>query len=164
MTYSTAGTQNFTMIEDLPDLEDLEGPSPHQRAVNQGQIKHSRYPGAEMLPNGQADKFGKFIRQGHPMPQEAGMSYNQQPMSMAVSPIQQHMAPVIQESYDKPEENIKRYSMPENTPSCLDVAEHIANCPICSKFYNSDKSIYIIAIIVLTVICILLLKKVLDKN
>ena len=38
MSYSTAGTQKFTMIDDLPDLDDLEGPPPHQRAVNQGQI------------------------------------------------------------------------------------------------------------------------------
>ena len=52
--------------------------------------------------------------------------------------------------------------MPDGTPSCLDVAEHIANCPICSKFYSTDKTIYIIAIVILSIICILLLKKVLD--
>lgn len=170
MSYSTAGTQKFTMIDDLPDLDDLEGPPPHQRAVNQGQIRSSRYQGTDMLPNGQEDKFGKFIRQGHAMPHEAGMSH---PQSMQGHPhmaphmashMAPHMAPVVQESYEKQdEENTNRYSMPSNTPTCLEIAEHIASCPICSKFYNDDKSIYIIAIVVLTVICILLLKKVLDR-
>lgn len=168
MSYSTAGKQKFTLIDDLPDLDDLEGPPPHQRAINQGQIKSSRYPGADMLPNGQEDKFGKFIRQPHLMPQQAGMSQINNghlpiPMHQNI-PSHMNAAPIIQESYTKAQEDeIKTYSMPDNTPSCLAVAEHIANCPICSKFYNDDKSIYIIAIVVLCVICILLLKKVLDR-
>ena len=161
MSYSTASAQKFTMIDDLPDLDDLEGPPPHQRAVNRGQIRTSRYPGASMLPNGQEDKFAKFIRQAHPMPNEAGMSNRGHP-PMSQHPLPPHAAPALEEAYEKPEEDTKRYAMPENTPSCLNVAEHIANCPICSKFYNDDKSIYIIAIVVLAVICVLLLKKVLD--
>jgi hypothetical protein len=56
----------------------------------------------------------------------------------------------------------EHFNMPFGSPSCLDVAEHISKCPICSKFYNTDKTIYIIAIITLAIICILLLKKVLD--
>jgi len=53
------------------------------------------------------------------------------------------------------------YNIPQNSPySCLDVAGHIDNCPICSKFYNNDKSVYIVTIIVLVIICIILLKKV----
>jgi hypothetical protein len=155
------------MIDDLPDLEDLEGPPPHQRAINRGQIRGSRYPGAEMLPDGQEDKFGKFIRQSHRVLPEAGMSARGPPPQMAGYPMGEpppdHAVPMLEEEYQKPEEGAKTYAMPPNSPSCLDVAEHIANCPICSKFYNDDKSIYIIAIIVLAVICILLLKKVLDK-
>ena len=158
MSYSTASAQKFTMIDDLPDLDDLEGPPPHQRAVNKGQIRGSRYPGAAMLPNGQEDKFAKFIRQTHSMPNQAGMSTRGHYPQAGPPP-----PPVLEEAYEKPEEDTKRYAMPENTPSCLNVAEHIANCPICSKFYNDDKSIYIIAIIVLAVICVLLLKKVLDR-
>ncbi len=160
MSYSTANTQKFTMIDDLPNLDDLEGPAPHQRAITQRQIKEPRYPGAMMLPNGQEDKFGKFIRSNHQMPNEAGMAHIP-PMNRPELPP--HALPMNDESYEKPQEDIKRYSMPKGTPSCLDVAEHIANCPICSKFYNDDKSIYIIAIIVLAVICILLLKKILDR-
>ena len=167
MSYSTASAQKFTMIDDLPDLDDLEGPPPHQRAINRGQIRGSRYPGAAMLPNGQEDKFGRFIRQPHGTLPEAGMSSRGPPPHMDGHPMggppPDHAVPMLEERYQKPEEGAKTYAMPANSPSCLDVAEHIANCPICSKFYNDDKSIYIIAIIVLAVICILLLKKVLDK-
>jgi len=49
-----------------------------------------------------------------------------------------------------------------NGPSCIDVAEHIATCPICSKVYNCDKTLYIVTIIILSIICLLLLKKVLE--
>ena len=167
MSYSTAGTQKFTMIDDLPDLDDLEGPPPHQRAVNRGQIRKPRYPGAAMLPTGQGDRFSKFIRQAHAMPHAAGMSNRGPPGPPTHGYMPPHLIPQDEiETYEEPEkpiENVKKYSMPEGTPSCLDVAEHVTNCPICSKFYNDDKTIYIIAIIVLAVICMLLLKKVLDQ-
>ena len=45
--------------------------------------------------------------------------------------------------------------------SCIEIAKHIKSCPICSKFYDTDKSLYIIVIILLLIFCILLLKKIL---
>ena len=45
--------------------------------------------------------------------------------------------------------------------SCIDISCHIQNCPICSKFYNGDKSLYIIIIIILAIVSLLLLKRVL---
>ena len=66
---------------------------------------------------------------------------------------------LVEEKYQNP-----YYSIPNNSPySCLDVSGHIENCPICSKFYNNDKSVYIISIIILLIISIILLKKVLEK-
>ena len=47
--------------------------------------------------------------------------------------------------------------------SCIDIARHIKHCPICIKFYDNDRSMYIITIIVLVVICIILLKKLLEN-
>jgi len=47
--------------------------------------------------------------------------------------------------------------------NCIDVANHIKNCPICSKFYDNDKSMYIVAIIILIIICIILARKVLEN-
>ena len=47
--------------------------------------------------------------------------------------------------------------------SCIDVANHIKSCPICSKFYENDKSMYIIVIIILLIICIILARKFLEN-
>lgn len=46
---------------------------------------------------------------------------------------------------------------------CIDVANHIKSCPICSKFYDNDKTMYVITIIILVIICIILMKKVLEN-
>ena len=46
--------------------------------------------------------------------------------------------------------------------SCLDFAKHVKNCPICSKFYNIDKTPYIVSIVILSIVCLLLLRKVLN--
>lgn len=47
--------------------------------------------------------------------------------------------------------------------SCIDVCNHIDKCPICSKLYNNDKTLYVITIIILVIVCILLLKKLIEK-
>jgi len=46
--------------------------------------------------------------------------------------------------------------------NCVGISDHIGNCPICSKLYSNDKTMYIIAIVILAIIVILLLKKVLE--
>ena len=155
MRYSNL--QNVTSLDMLPELEDLETSG---FANNQ---QKSTYPGAAMLPPKESDRFAKYIRGNHTISQQAGMTPHIQEHQY------QHQQPeyksIQEETYKAPnrkEEGLKTFNMPSGTPSCLDVAEHIANCPICSKFYNTDKTIYIIAIISLSIICILLLKKVLD--
>lgn len=52
---------------------------------------------------------------------------------------------------------------PDLIITCPMIFEHIKSCPICSKFYNSDKTMYVIAIVLLSIICIILLKRVLEK-
>jgi hypothetical protein len=47
--------------------------------------------------------------------------------------------------------------------TCPDVFEHVSKCPICSKIYNQDKTIYILFIIVLSVIILILLKQLFNK-
>ena len=59
-------------------------------------------------------------------------------------------------------ENFSHFSNRDNL-NCIDVANHIKNCPICSKFYENDKSMYIISIIILIIICIILIRKVLEN-
>lgn len=136
------GERNVTMIEDLPDLDDLQ-PSP------------SSYAGARMLPTAEIDRYRKFIRGGHVPPQESGM-FPKLPPPPPIS--EQEMLPYMASDSG----DIKsRYGL-TNSPSCLEVADHIANCPICSKFYNTDKTLHIIIIVLLAIICIILLKKVLN--
>ena len=47
--------------------------------------------------------------------------------------------------------------------SCISIANHIKECPICSKFYNCDNSLYIICIVLLIIICVILLKRIIEK-
>ena len=149
--------QQVTPIEFLSDLEDLESGN------------HMKNYSPEILSNpNQDNKYKKYIRnENHKFSPHAGMNLN---------PTQQRPPPPPNNTYDnnksytpeaygtqiKHENGVKTFNMPINSPSCLDVAEHIANCPICSKFYNTDKTIYIISIVLLCIVCILLLKKILD--
>lgn len=112
--------QQVTMIDDLPNLDEIEATNP---------------------------QYQKFIRNNHVLPLESGMLAQQQ----------------YQEQYQQIE-NIKPKII-ENYKgelNCIDVANHIKNCPICSQIYNTDKTGYIILISILIIICFLLLKKVLE--
>lgn len=68
--------------------------------------------------------------------------------------------------------SVEGYAEPEPVPpipttpvpiNCPQVFDHIHNCPICSKFYNSDRTVYIVTIVLLSLVCIILLKRVLEK-
>lgn len=50
-----------------------------------------------------------------------------------------------------------------NSLNCIDVSNHLSNCPVCSKLYNDDyKSAYIVIIALLVIVCIVLVKKIID--
>ena len=180
MSYSTANTQKFTLIDDLPDLDDLEG-------------------------NKVDDKYNKFLRNNHTTPIQAGMSSPQITQQAMMGPPgmgppgmgppgmgppgmgfpgmgppgmgppgmgppgmgppgmgppgmgSPGMDPTITPVFE-PYKNTNL----TNGLSCIDVAEHIATCPLCSKFYKCDNTIYIVTIVILVIICLILLKKVLD--
>ena len=125
---------NVTYIEDLPDLSEL--------TENQQQSAPEN------------DKYKKFIRinQGDPL-LESGMSRQPQQLhnhfDQPEGPI--GMQPQQQHYYDF-----------NNSPTCIEVANHIRMCPICSKFYNNDKTLYILCIILLAIVCVILMKKVLN--
>jgi len=129
---------NVTYISDLPDLNDLEG----GQNIPQPNIQAHQVP----------PKYQKFIRNSHKAPSMAGMVPQEYPQP---NPMNHFMVEV--EEQDEVEEIPYKHTI-----SCIEIAEHISHCPICIKFYNNDKTIYIIAIIMLSLICILLLKKVLD--
>jgi hypothetical protein len=130
--------QYTTAIDDLPSLEDIE----------------SNGGGRYNQPGPSPEKYEKFIRNNYSPPRQSGMMESppenyMYPLQPQMHMLQDHMAP--KEIYDGSGE-----------PSCIEVANHIANCPICSKFYNNDKTLYILTIVILAIFCILLLKKVLN--
>lgn len=132
--------RNVTMLEDLPDLEDLD------RGV--GNPPSSATSGFSTPPGMPQEKLQKYLRR----PQQ----FN--PSSGMVSIHQPNFPPPPPPMPQQPE--LPLYMAPEL--NCLDVARHIQNCPICSRFYHNDRSVYIIAIVVLCIICLLLLKRVLN--
>lgn len=140
-----------TSIDELPELDDLESPATRThmmgQAINPDKIRESRYPGTEILPPDVTEKYEKVIRKPHIVPHESGMI-----------PVHTEQHPPVYESYDT---QAPKYAA-QGPLSCIDVANHISSCPICSKLYNNDKTIYVIAIVILSIICILLLKKILD--
>jgi hypothetical protein len=135
-------SQNVTFIENLPELEEVE---------------NGNFKGAEMLPPGEANKFKKFIRNNHDMLPESGMIDTPSTKVRNTQPEVEMDNNISIGHFN----HIKTFNMPSDSPSCLVVATHIANCPICSKFYN-DKTIYLVLIAILSIICIILLKKILD--
>ena len=94
----------------------------------------------------------KFIRKPMPNPsQQSGMSGSSPKLNVPQPPPD-----FYQDVYDQ---QINKLPV---TLYCLDVHSHIQTCPICSRFFKHDNSLYIIAIIVLSIICIILFKKILN--
>ncbi len=188
---------NITLIDELPDLEDLENkPS--------------------ILNREQSDKVKKFIRSTNKnsTPYEAGMKSPPTYNPNGPYPIdsmnyqnnnphtQQHNHPhhhqhYNQNPYPQPQNypynaiyydqnyngeydnyilphssgglapNSQMFYEPYNAPkqrvlSCAEVADHASACSVCSKLYNNDRTIYIVIIVILTVICLFMLKKILN--
>lgn len=145
MNYGRMQTR-VTMIDELPDLEDLEvdlRPVPMDRHIME-------------RPNPQDDRYQKHIRSTHKMNIHSGMDNIQSHQSdnhhIAIQPFQEMATP----------QPLKMMTLNHMDINCVDISKHIQDCPICSKFYHNDKTVYIIAIVVLSIVCLLLLKRVLN--
>lgn len=181
--------KNVTPIDMLPDLEDLEinesvmqyhpsnmGGRPYMNPATQGGSSYatnSNYPGIQMIPNNEIERVGRYIRGGYIPPHEAGMMpnniHNMNNMNNMHNMNNIHALPQTTQYHAVPEENVQPMNKPSdnvvhNGPTCLEFADHVHMCPLCSKFYNNDKTIYIIAIVILAIVCILLLKRVLETS
>ena len=137
--YSRANTTN---ISELPELHDE----------------------SQEIP----DKFKKFLRvpNGVP-PNQSGMNSHSYPTQdfFIPHPQQQYQ----QQQYQQPQQvqqqaqqqDVTMKHQHHGSPTCLEIVDHVSSCPICSRFYKNDNIVYIIAIVMLSIICILLLKRVL---
>ena len=139
--------QNTTMIDDLPDIGEVE----------ESFIQPREHP-----------NISKFIRQNHRPPFQSGVSHARGYANASYqnheiyNPAEMRMQ---QEYYQNGNNNIPNGQIiTEETDNlnCRDVCNHIKNCEVCKQLYKSDKSLYILIIVILAVICLLLFKKVLD--
>lgn len=46
--------------------------------------------------------------------------------------------------------------------NCITIAQHIDTCPICSKLYDTDKTLYLLVIFGLLIACFLLVRRLLN--
>lgn len=125
--------QKVTLIEDLPELEQVE------KTEN----------------NIQDDRVRRFLRPGSnikKLPPQSGMYIDSPEMEMQM----QIQPPPV---YHRDEKIVETYTPPKIC--CQDVYDHINDCQICKKFYKTDNTVYLIIIAILTLVCALLLKKVL---
>lgn len=134
-----------TNIDDLLDIEEFE----HDHAM-QGVGEHNNYHGGQSGGN-VPQQYQKFIRN-----HKNGQQYSESGMI--------HHTPVP-EFFEPPPQQQQHQHIPaplSSTPTCLEVHDHVQTCPICSRFFKNDNTVYIIAIVILAIICILLLKRVLN--
>lgn len=151
------GQQYITPLSDLPDLEDLEHVQARPKMQSDRPIDDSKYT--------------KYIRPAHRMDMESGMAsyggnpYGSQGMPMGMPMGMPTHGPESFGPHGPPQgasgaQFVEKFASPQF--NCIDIARHIQDCPICSKFYSSDKTIYIIVIVILAIVCLLLIKKVLN--
>jgi len=165
-------SKNVTFIDELPFLDEIMNSQ-----ENQTQQPY------DLIPNREYNQIKKFIRNtDNNFPPESGMSNirsqqklleeqqalkQQQMFEEEQRHIQiQHMQEQekIRQQEEKHKNKDKRKSSSfECELSCINVAEHTSDCIVCSKLYNKDHSVFYGIIIVLTVICLILLKRVVEK-
>ena len=110
------------------------------------------FSGYGNVPQTHQSAYSK-IRSKHTSPIESGMHESYTSLSdndvYNYSELQDVDKGDIIESY---KENI----------SCIDVADHIKTCPICSRLYDQDRTIFYVVIALLVIVCLFLLKRVLN--
>jgi hypothetical protein len=135
------------MINDLPELNDLGAggdiPAPAMQSQARPEIGRPDPVFEQSIAN-------KYIRKTH------------QPPNMDFAPPPQ-LPPQFEQEV-QPQGPVRQGLDPLYDISCLQISMHIKNCPVCSKIYNSDKSLYIIFIVLLFILSMLLMKKILEKN
>lgn len=177
--FITNNKMNRTYIDELPFLEDVI--SSDQQILNGG---------LSMIPSSESGKIKRFIRNNeYNLPSEAGMNTKQQQMNEEQELVRQQQMyeeqqrqlqiqrqlerqeqelQTIPEEYEEKVRGKNKKKHQRNYESdcdlnCISVADHAANCIVCSRLYNNDRSLYLAIIGVLIVICVILMKKVVEK-
>ena len=142
--------KQVTMIDDLMDLESQ---SPQQSYINNQQQQ-----GIPMDPDMTfTNKFIRTSSNGNGMGKLDEV--NQQMMPY------QPKQPIIQkQEIIEPQQQLEYKPYYQHRLHCVDVVNHIKDCPVCQKlFNNNEKNIYIMVIVILVIIIALLVKKLIEK-
>lgn len=183
-----------TMIQDLPDINDIEGGYEQYREPRRDSRNSVQENYLDYSNRGSDVNTSKFIRPKQTLMGESGMrlvepyqniegyaSYNNAYSTGPASNYPPQYPPSAPNQYQDPAyqngtainpypfreggniEIMEGYEpMPQVQGNCRDIAEHVKNCQVCGKLYNTDKTIYIIAIVLLLIICAILLRKILN--
>ena len=155
--------KNVTFIDDLVDTDSLMGGgggmfgTGNSDFMSKGNIERDEY--TNQVQNRHIRKHDKDMSHalnGGYQSLPIRENYQLQPFQQ----LQTHQQP----QHFMFEEPVKKHHFyePEEL-SCMTVANHIKDCPICSKFYNCDTSIYIVCIVLLIMVCVILLKRIIEK-
>ena len=150
--------KNVTYIQDLDDIGQIEHfrpknlPPPPQNAIR---TKKYNNPYDEM--NRTRGQMSQLFRENFNNKSNMGNFNNPQYMGGTPSyrDVEPQMSPI-------PSNNNMENKDVKESINCLDVCNHIKDCPLCSQFYNNDKTIYIIIIVMLCILNLIFLKKILN--
>lgn len=139
--------RNVTYIDDLIDLDEVpNGGGEFNRKVSQENLDRESLSGPIKNKIRNHTDFRQAVNGGYP-PQ-----------------IEEYKRQQIEPSYRQIEPSYRQIDPYVPTFNCVDVSNHINNCPICSRLYNDDKTPYLIGMALLVIISIILLKKVIEKQ
>jgi hypothetical protein len=139
---------NSTSIDHLFDLEEDE------KNVN----KYQRFMKGTVDNSYMSDPIKQYEQQG---PSNIHTQHPSQHLSQHPSNNLHRELDIIPE-YHNQKYNLNNFN--DNCEAtCKSVLKHVKECEICMKFYNNDKSIYIILLILFGLIIVILLKKVMES-
>jgi hypothetical protein len=154
--------KNVTFIDDLIDTDSLmtNGGGGSNDYISKGNMERDEYINQINHKHIRKDNYKDIayaMNGGMVQSPPVRENFQIQPFQQ---PLQQFQQPFV---FEEPVKHHRNHFFEPEELSCMTVANHIKDCPICSKFYNCDNSIYIVCIVLLIMVCVILLKKIIEK-
>ena len=166
--------KNVTFIDDLFDADAVTSGGGNDDYISKGNQERDAFSGQIRNRHIRAhEKDHSYAMNGGNIPPTHAMNHNMNHHSMGMNQVREDFTTFVDPEYQyaqffqQPSQQMPSYlrkqTFEEPEISCMRIATHIRDCPICSKFYNCDNSMYIVCIVLLAIICIILLKRIIDK-
>ena len=133
---------NITRIEDLPELSDIDNSYGDSGMTGNTDPKMNKY-------------IRNYTRQAYNNSMDMNNNMNLRNAELYQSQVYMEQPKVYEKEFYEPT------PLP-TTLNCLDVCNHIKDCPLCSKFYHNDNTLFIIIIVCLLILTVILTRKVLN--